>query len=85
MSQDSVSPGLDPDRPSPEAPDAEPDVLVVPCATHPSVQTALRCGRCDTPICPKCLVMTPVGARCRACARLKKAKVFRSRLSGWIH
>jgi hypothetical protein len=48
----------------------------VPCAANPDVLTSLRCGRCDTPICPRCLVMTPVGARCRACARLRAHPVY---------
>ena len=38
------------------------------CARHRSVETYLRCGKCETPICPKCLVQTPVGARCPTCA-----------------
>ena len=41
----------------------------VACARHHNVETYLRCGRCETPICPKCLVHTPVGARCPDCAR----------------
>jgi hypothetical protein len=41
------------------------------CARHPQVETVLRCGRCDTPICPRCLVQTPVGARCRDCANVR--------------
>ena len=49
----------------------------VPCARHPDVMTALRCGRCGTPICPRCLVQTPVGARCPTCARLYKLPTFR--------
>lgn len=46
------------------SPTAEP----VPCARHHDVQTLLRCSRCDAPICPKCLVHSPVGARCPDCA-----------------
>jgi hypothetical protein len=42
------------------------------CARHPSVETVLRCGRCETPICPRCLVSTPVGARCPSCAQVKR-------------
>jgi len=45
---------------------------VVYCARHPKVETALRCGRCDTPICPKCLVQSPVGARCPTCANVRR-------------
>ena len=42
------------------------------CARHPRVETYLRCGRCETPICPKCQVMTPVGSRCPDCARVRR-------------
>jgi hypothetical protein len=47
------------------------------CAYHPDVETNLRCGKCDKPICPRCLVPTPVGARCRDCAGLDKLPTFR--------
>jgi hypothetical protein len=46
------------------------------CAVHPDVETNLRCGKCGKPICPKCLVQTPVGARCRDCAQLQKLPTF---------
>jgi hypothetical protein len=42
------------------------------CARHPGTETVLRCGRCETPICPKSLVGTPVGARCPTCAQVKR-------------
>jgi hypothetical protein len=44
----------------------------VRCARHPNVETVLRCGRCDTPICARCVVMSPVGARCPTCAQVKR-------------
>ena len=47
------------------------------CATHPEVETNLRCGKCGKPICPKCLVQTPVGARCPDCAQLSKLPTYR--------
>jgi hypothetical protein len=47
------------------------------CATHPDVETSLRCGKCGKPICPKCMVTTPVGARCRDCARLYTLPTYR--------
>ncbi len=47
------------------------------CATHPEVETRLRCGKCGKPICPRCMVQTPVGARCRDCARLYKLPTYR--------
>jgi len=42
------------------------------CARHPNIETVLRCGRCDTPICARCMVMSPVGARCPSCAQVKR-------------
>jgi hypothetical protein len=42
------------------------------CARHPQVETGLLCGRCGTPICPRCLVQTPVGARCPTCANVRR-------------
>jgi hypothetical protein len=53
------------------------------CATHPNVETNLRCGKCGKPICPKCMVQTPVGARCRECAHLTKPPTYR--VSGVYH
>lgn len=41
------------------------------CAKHTKTVTRLRCGRCETPICPKCTVFTPAGTRCRACSKNK--------------
>ncbi len=46
------------------------------CAAHPRVETALRCGKCNTLICPKCVVQTPVGARCAKCANLRRLPIF---------
>ena len=46
------------------------------CARHPKVETGLTCGRCETPICPRCAVFTDVGARCPACAPARKLPQF---------
>ena len=46
------------------------------CATHPGVETGLACGRCGKYICPRCMIQTPVGARCRECGRIRKSPVF---------
>jgi hypothetical protein len=48
----------------------------VRCANHPDVETNLKCGKCGKPICPRCLVQTPVGARCAECAQLHKLPTF---------
>ncbi len=42
------------------------------CARHPKDETLLTCGRCDTPICPRCMVYTPTGIRCPSCAPTRK-------------
>ena len=47
------------------------------CATHPKVETSLTCVKCGKPICPKCRVLAPVGARCPECARLYKLPTYR--------
>jgi urea transporter len=46
------------------------------CARHPNVETLLRCGRCEALICPRCVVMTDVGARCPDCAPRRKLPQF---------
>jgi hypothetical protein len=51
------------------------------CATHPDVETELACGRCEKPICPKCMYQTPGGQRCRECANLKKLPQYEVGLS----
>src|SRR4051812_26106380 len=40
-----------------------------PCVNHPNELTLVRCGRCDRPICVRCMVDSPVGKKCRSCAR----------------
>jgi hypothetical protein len=62
--------------------DSQPESTLLPatgpmrCAADPSVETYLRCGRCEKPICSRCLIQTPVGARCRDCAQLRKLPMF---------
>jgi hypothetical protein len=45
------------------------------CANHPTVETNLRCNRCEKPICTKCAILTPTGYRCQECVR-NQQKVF---------
>jgi len=54
------------------------------CARHPDIETSLRCGKCDTPICPRCMVQSPVGARCPDCARLTKIPTYRVSSSHYL-
>jgi hypothetical protein len=52
---------------------AEAEVIKTrPCANHPQVETVVSCGRCDKPLCPRCMIYTPVGVRCRDCAQLRR-------------
>ena len=46
------------------------------CPRHPNTETNLRCGRCEELICPRCMVHTPVGARCRDCAQVRRLPTF---------
>ena len=46
------------------------------CVNHPHVETLVRCSRCEAPICPRCMISTPVGMRCRACANLRRAPIY---------
>ena len=46
------------------------------CSFHPDVETRLGCGKCGVPICPRCMIQTPVGARCRSCAMVTKHPTF---------
>ena len=54
------------------------------CARHPNIETNLTCGKCGTPICPKCLVQTPVGIRCKKCARLNRIPTYQMSTSYYL-
>jgi hypothetical protein len=49
------------------------------CARHPKVETVLCCGRCMTPICPKCSVAGAVGMLCPNCASNRTAHIYQVR------
>lgn len=51
------------------------------CTTHKDRETLRICGRCERPFCPDCLIATPVGGRCRECAR--GPKIARMRVQAW--
>jgi cytochrome bd-type quinol oxidase subunit 2 len=46
------------------------------CVNHPKTETRLRCNRCGNPICPKCVVQTPVGFRCKQCVKGQQAVFY---------
>lgn len=47
------------------------------CVNHPSVETNVSCSNCGDPICPDCMVYTPVGVKCATCARVPKSALIR--------
>ena len=51
------------------------------CATHPNVETVLACASCGKPICPDCMVETPVGMKCQDCGRAPVPAIYR--LTPW--
>ena len=46
------------------------------CAKHSDTPTRLQCGRCDTPVCQRCMVHAPVGIRCPDCANVRSVPTF---------
>ena len=48
----------------------------VECIRDSGVQTNLSCSRCGNPICPKCMVYTPVGSKCPDCASIGGPTMF---------
>lgn len=44
------------------------------CSYHPNVETEMRCAECGKPICPKEMVLTPVGYKCPEDARPKRSQ-----------
>ena len=46
------------------------------CALHPDTETLLRCSKCEKPICDRCAVQTPVGARCPECANVQRIPTY---------
>lgn len=56
-------------RPDPVLVGEEPGLYY--CSKHKKETTRVTCGRCERPICHKCLVMSPAGIRCKGCSTFK--------------
>ena len=54
------------------------------CVRDLEVETRLRCNKCGSLICYKCLVQTVVGSRCPECARARPVPTFVIDLSGYV-
>ena len=46
------------------------------CTFHQDSETLLRCSKCEVPICDRCAVQTPVGARCPKCANVQRIPTY---------
>lgn len=55
---------------------AEQETDATYCVRHKDKPTGLRCGRCETPVCPQCMVHGPVGVRCPDCGKPPKLPQF---------
>ncbi len=55
---------------------AEQETDATYCVRHKDKTTGLRCGRCETPVCPQCMVHGPVGVRCPDCGKPPKLPQF---------
>jgi hypothetical protein len=54
------------------------------CIDHPQRETVLRCNRCSAPVCPECVVRTPVGFRCKECVKAQQSGFYTARGYDWI-
>lgn len=43
------------------------------CVHHADRETLVRCSSCGDPICTDCMVFSPVGVKCRRCAKLPRS------------
>ena len=57
--------------------DSTPSPETVNCARHPKQETAISCASCGVPICPRCMVVTPVGMKCPGCGKNANSGLFK--------
>ena len=53
--------------PSGPTPPPPPPPTFDACPRHPGTVTGVRCTRCESPVCPECMVPAPVGYQCPDC------------------
>lgn len=54
------------------------------CSFHPKVETEVGCAECGRWICPKDMVDTPVGYKCKICARPARGQLVVVRPKQWL-
>lgn len=54
------------------------------CYKHPGRETQVKCSSCDRPLCPDCMVYSPVGVKCKDCARLPRSARVVMTPSRWV-
>ena len=54
------------------------------CEVHPDRETGLRCNKCGRLMCVECAVRSPVGYRCRECARGIEDKFFNASEADYV-
>lgn len=54
------------------------------CYKHSGRDTHVRCSSCDRPLCPDCMVYSPVGVKCNDCARLPRSARLGMTPSRWV-
>lgn len=47
------------------------------CYRHIKEETNVSCGKCDRPICPRCMIPGPAGMRCPECASLRSSALYK--------
>ena len=63
---------------------AAPEAAIPYCERHRDVETELRCGRCEVPICPRCMIHAPGGIRCPDCAQLRRPPMYELELGHYL-
>ena len=53
------------------------ELSMTECPRDDGIQTNLRCGQCNVPICPRCMVYAPVGSKCPDCASIGGPAIFK--------
>lgn len=59
-------------------------MILLNCKNHPKRETNVSCNSCGEGICPDCMVYTPVGIKCRACAAPSKGMLRQGKPAQYV-